>query len=82
MARRVAVGRDEIDLLVAWGSRLVAVEVKTRLGGEPVEEFTAAKAARLRRAGRGLRPSPHRYDLVTVCARRDGVEVRWLPGVC
>lgn len=82
VARNLAVGSDEIDLLVAWGKLLVAVEVKTRLEGEPAEEFTRAKAARLRRAGGGLRPSPGRYDLITVAARRSGVEVRWLPGVC
>jgi Holliday junction resolvase-like predicted endonuclease len=82
LARNLAVGSDEIDLLVAWGNLLVAVEVKTRLGGEPVEEFTPAKAARLRRAGAGLQPPPGRYDLVAVAARRSGVEVRWLPGVC
>lgn len=76
------VGADEIDLLVAWGKLVVAVEVKTRVGGEPEEGFTSAKAARLRRAGRALTPAPGRYDLVTVCARREGVGVRWLPGVC
>jgi Holliday junction resolvase-like predicted endonuclease len=78
----LAVGADEIDLLVSWGRLLVAVEVKTRMGGDPADQFTPAKAARFRRAGRGLRPSPGRYDLVTVCAGREGVEVRWLPGVC
>ena len=82
MARNVVVGADEIDLLVAWGRLLVAVEVKTRLGGDPADQFTAAKAARFRRAGQGLRPRPGRYDLVTVSAGRGGVEVRWLPGVC
>ena len=78
----MTVGSDEIDLLMAWGGLLVAVEVKTRLGGDPAEAFTPAKAARFRRAGRGLQPGPGRYDLVTVCAGRGGVEVRWLPGVC
>ena len=78
----MTVGADEIDLLVAFGGLLVAVEVKTRRGGDPAEAFTAAKAERLRRAGQGLRPRPGRYDLVTVCAGRGGVDVRWLPGVC
>jgi len=76
------VGADEIDLLVAWGGRLVAVEVKTLVGRDPAEEFTPAKAARFRRAGLRLRPAPVRFDLVTVCLRRDGVGLRWLPGVC
>jgi len=82
VARNLAVGADEIDLLVAWGSLLVAVEVKTRVGGDPAEEFTPGKSARFRRAGQGLRPPPARYDLITVCVRRSGAEVRWLPGVC
>ena len=82
LARNLRVGADEVDLLVAWGSLVVAVEVKTRLGEDPAEEFTPAKAARFRRAGEGLRPAPARYDLVTVCAGREGVGVRWLPGVC
>jgi Holliday junction resolvase-like predicted endonuclease len=82
LARNVRVGADEIDLLVAWGSRLVAVEVKTLLSRDPADEFTPAKAARFRRAGQGLRPVPERFDLVTVCLRRGGVCLRWLPGVC
>lgn len=76
------VGADEIDLLVAWGRLLVAVEVKTLLGRDPAEEFTPAKAARFRRAGQGLRNPPGRFDLITVCVRRQGVGLRWLPGVC
>jgi Holliday junction resolvase-like predicted endonuclease len=76
------VGADEIDLLVAFGRLLVAVEVKTRLGGDPAEEFTPEKAARFRRAGAGLRPSPQRYDLVTVRLGTGGVGLRWLPEVC
>ena len=82
MARNLKVGAGEIDLLVAFGRLLVAVEVKTRLNDDPIDEFTAQKALRFRRAGQGLRPRPVRYDLVTVCARGNGVEVRWLPGVC
>jgi Holliday junction resolvase-like predicted endonuclease len=78
----VRVGADEIDLLVAWGRLLVAVEVKTLVGGDPAEEFTPAKAERFRRAGQGLRPVPGRFDLVTVSVHGRGVEVRWLPGVC
>ena len=75
-------GADEIDLLVAWGELLVAVEVKARLGDDPAEEFTPVKAARFRRAGQALAPAPARYDLVAVRVGRGGVGVRWLPGVC
>ncbi len=80
VARNRRVGSDEIDLLVAWGELLVAVEVKTRLADDPVEQFTPAKAARVRRAGRALTPAPARFDLVTVQVGRGGVGVRWLPG--
>lgn len=60
----------------------MAVEVKTLVGRDPGEEFTAAKAARFRRAGLSLLPTPARFDLVTVCVQSEGVGVRWLPGVC
>jgi Holliday junction resolvase-like predicted endonuclease len=82
LARNLRVGADEIDLLVAWGSLLVAVEVKTLVGRDPAEEFTPAKVDRFRRAGLSLLPTPARFDLVTVCVRRAGVGLRWLPGVC
>lgn len=42
----------ELDLIVAQGDSLVAVEVKTRTGlgyGHPLQAITAQKAARLRR---------------------------------
>jgi Holliday junction resolvase-like predicted endonuclease len=61
---------------------VVVVEVKTRADGDPIEEFTAEKAERLRRAGSRLPRRPDRYDLVTVRLDATGVEVRWFPGVC
>jgi Holliday junction resolvase-like predicted endonuclease len=54
VARNARVGRDEVDLLVRFGNSMVAVEVKTRIGGDPAELFTPAKAARLRRAAARL----------------------------
>lgn len=60
----------------------MAVEVKTLIAGDPADGFTEAKSERFRRAGRGLHPTPGRFDLITVYVRRDGVGVRWLPGVC
>jgi len=79
VARNVAVGADEIDLLVAWGGLLVAVEVKTRLGGTR-PRLHPVKAERFRRAGQALRPRPGRYDLVTVCAGRGGSRCAGSPG--
>jgi Holliday junction resolvase-like predicted endonuclease len=82
LARNLRRWPGELDLVVELDRQLVAVEVKTRVGAEPVEEFTAEKAARLRRAGARLPRRPDRYDLVTVRLSADGADVRWLPGVC
>ena len=82
MARNLRLWPGEIDLLVTMGGSLVAVEVKTRVGADPVEEFTDLTADRLRRSGGRMTPRPQRYDLVTVRLSPDGAEVRWLPGAC
>jgi len=82
MARNLRLWPGEIDLLVTMGSSVVAVEVKTRVGADPVEEFTDLKAERVRRSGDRLARRPQRYDLVTVRLSSGGAEVRWLPGVC
>ena len=81
VGRNVRVGRGEIDLLVRLDSTLIAVEVKTRAGGDPREAYTAEKAARVWEAVRRLRPVPRRVDLVAVAVSADGVVVRWIPGV-
>ena len=74
-------GRGEIDLLVRWARKLVAVEVKTRLGADPRPSFTAHKA-RIGRTAMGLlSPRPHRLDLVAVEVDGAGVDIRWIPGV-
>jgi Holliday junction resolvase-like predicted endonuclease len=80
VARNIRVGRDEVDLLVRLGGALVAVEVKTRIGGDPAELFVPAKAARLRRAAARLGAA--RCDLITVRMDRRGAGIRWIPGVC
>ena len=82
MARNLRLWPGEIDLLVMMGGSLVAVEVKTRVGADPVEGFTELKAESVRRSGGRLTRRPQRYDLVTVRLFDDGAEVRWLPGVC
>jgi hypothetical protein len=58
----------------------VAVEVKTRVAADPIEEFSDEQAARLRRAGQAI--GTVRCDLITVRPGRRGVEIRWLRGVC
>jgi len=73
-------GKGEIDLLVQLGGRTVAVEVKTRRVGDPLDSFTADKRRALGRTAAGLVPRPSRIDLVAISAGPDGVAVRWVPG--
>jgi Holliday junction resolvase-like predicted endonuclease len=70
-----------VDLLVWVDGRLVAVEVKTRIGHDPIVQLTGAKRRRMVVAARSLRPRPSRIDAVTVCLRRGGAMVRWLKGI-
>lgn len=81
LARNWRCEHGEIDLLARDAHELVVVEVKTRTGvsfGEPVEQVTRSKAARLRRlavaAAREFAPSPGplRIDVVGVLWRPDG----------
>jgi len=81
-ARNLRLWPGEIDLLVTMGATLVAVEVKTRISADPVEELTDLKIERLRRSGDRMDRRPDRYDLVAVRLSPGGAEVRWLPGVC
>lgn len=82
LARNLRLWPGEIDLFVEVAGVLVAVEVKTRIGADPVEEMTDLKAERLRRSGLRMAPRPHRYDLVAVRLNTDGAQVRWLPAIC
>lgn len=60
---------------------MVAVEVKARVGEEPLIQLTERKAASMRAAAARLRPRPSRIDLVTVRLEPEGALVRWLRGV-
>jgi Holliday junction resolvase-like predicted endonuclease len=80
LGRNVRVGRGEIDLLVRFGSKRVAVEVKTRVGSEPREAFSEEKANRVWEAARRL-GGVSRVDLIAVRFDAHGAEVRWLPEV-
>ncbi|MCJ7726075.1 MAG: YraN family protein [Acidimicrobiia bacterium] len=82
LARNLRLWPGEIDLLVELAGTLVAVEVKTRVGADPVEEMTDLKAERIRRSGLRMTRHPDRYDLVAVRLTPAGAEVRWLPSVC
>jgi putative endonuclease len=79
-ARNVRLGPDEIDIVARDGTQTVAVEVKTRIGAEPVDGFTRVQATRLRRAAASLGRAV-RCDLVTVRLGDDGAVVRWIRDV-
>ncbi len=83
VARNLSVGRGEIDLLVRFGGRHVAVEVKTvgrwAVADSPIERMSAAKLAQVRRLANCLSP---RYgsvgvDFVGVAVAEAGVVVNW-----
>jgi Holliday junction resolvase-like predicted endonuclease len=74
------VGSGEIDLLVRFGSALVAVEVKTRIGGDPLDQLTDEKERRLWESVRAL-GGVSRVDVVGVRLRTGGASVRWLQGI-
>ncbi len=82
MSRNIRVWPDEIDLIVAEGRTLVAVEVKySRGSADPLEFVDDAKLHRFARAVGGSGRPIARMDLVGVSRRADRVVVRWLRGV-
>jgi putative endonuclease len=81
VGRNVRAGRGEIDVVMRIGSQLVAVEVKTRVAGDPRPAYTAEKADHVWEAVRLLKPRPSRVDLVTVELTARGAAIRWMPGV-
>jgi len=81
VGRNVRAGRGEIDLLVRFDSTLVAVEVKTRTGGDPRQAYTNEKANKIWETVGRLRPRPRRVDLIAIAVGADGVDIQWFPGV-
>lgn len=82
VSRNVRVWPDEIDLIIAEGRTLVAVEVKYSTGAtDPLESVDEAKLHRFARAVGGAGRPIARMDLVGISRRSDGVVVRWLRGV-
>lgn len=83
LGRNVRVGRGEVDLHLRLRGEVLAVEVKTIAGPDPaldpVDNFTPAKAAQVRRLARQLSPPAYRVDFIGVLLQPEGVEVRWIP---
>ena len=74
------IGRGELDLIVAFGEEIVAVEVKAGSGrNDPIHHFSEEKERQVRSlaATRGI----GRVDLVSVVRSANGFTVRWLPRV-
>jgi len=81
VGRNVRAGRGEIDVLMRMQAQLVAVEVKTRVGADPRDAYTAEKADHVWETVRRLRPRPRRVDLVAIELTAHGAAIRWIPGV-
>jgi Holliday junction resolvase-like predicted endonuclease len=79
IGRNVRCPPGEIDLVVEWHGARVAVEVRCRRGGDPIEEITDRKLDHVRCAARVA--GSERLDLVAVRLDEFGASVRWIPGV-
>lgn len=90
LARRLRVGRDEIDLVVRDGDVVALVEVRARSGGafaKPLASVDRAKRARMLRAAHGYvraHPLPRgarlRLDVVGVAFGPEGAAIEHVPG--
>lgn len=80
IARNMAVGDGEIDVLARVRGVLTAVEVRSLGRGrlaDPVTAFDRAKAEQVRRLAGQLGVA--RVDLVAVSLTRSGASLRWVP---
>lgn len=72
----------EIDLIVAFGREVAAVEVRAARRPEIAPELVSLrKEQQVRRLAAMLDPPIFRVDLVTVLVQTGGVKVRWHPRV-
>lgn len=81
IARNVRVGRGEIDLLMRIDGIVVAAEVKTRYGADPLLQMTEEKERRMLDAAGRVRPRPARIDVLSVEFGTSGATVRWIRGL-
>lgn len=80
--RNIFVNRDEIDIVYAGSSGLVAVEVKTTRGDrDPFDAIDGEKIRRVRRAIAGYHRPIGRIDAIGVRLTHWCLETRWLQGI-
>jgi len=77
LARNVAVGPGELDILARQGTTRLVVEVRTVTGREdPLSAFDARKRAQVARLAH--RVGAARVDLVAIRLTPEAAEVRWV----
>jgi putative endonuclease len=77
--RNAYVDGDELDLIVADGRTIVAVEVKTTSNGaDPFDAVDDDKMFRIRRAADAYRLSITRIDVVAVMISDQGAAIHWI----
>ena len=87
LARNVAVGPGEIDILAQKDGERTVVEVRSRWAagkkGSPdlLDAFDAAKARQVKKLTGSLCQRAARVDLITVSFHNEGVDLLWLPRV-
>ena len=81
LGRNIENEHGEIDLVAKIGGQLVALEVRTRIGTDPIDAFDWSKIDRVRRTAAHLQPPCSRIDLITIELTDSGANIRWLPDV-
>jgi putative endonuclease len=77
--RNAYVCGDELDLIMAHGSTIIAVEVKTTTNGaDPFEAIDDDKMARIHRATDAYRLPISRIDVIAVTIDGHGATIHWV----
>lgn len=85
LARNLAVGRGEVDILARIDGERAVVEVRSRWAvgragsPDPLHAFDAAKARQVRKLAASPPVRAARVDLIVVRFADRGVELLWLP---
>jgi putative endonuclease len=77
--RNAYVDGDELDLIMAHGSMIIAVEVKTTTNGaDPFEAIDDDKMLRMHRAADAYRLPISRVDVIAVMLSVQGATIHWV----